>query len=287
MSIKKTAPAIQLSLFDAAPAPTSQPSLSEFAAEISPAKLFIEDTPAAMPKRANARSFYSANNPSKASYFKSQYPKTEKPSLLILNEKQPYPGLIGLYTMATIENVITQFHNELFTLDVNDAIAKYSCIKQNIYDRRLAQRKILENAKVPIEDFNKMPIGTPVNFKLVNPPNATAEKPGGTARQAPAKKMAPAKAAGDNAREIDNEGDVFEVDLNPPMPYRGAELDQILYDKVERTLKVTPLNKAFIIDSNLKHKVSKYLLEKHHEFKFKFFTIEDNKTKTRVYKLKH
>jgi hypothetical protein len=82
------------------------------------------------------------------------------------------------------------------------------------------------------------------------------------------------------------EGDTFKIEKEPPPPVRAGSVEAEMFNaKLDRSVKATPLNGAFIIPSAGKPAAQRHLKD-HADFAFKYFVIPDNQEMMRVYKIK-
>src|SRR5688572_24608166 len=101
-------------------------------------------------------------------------------------------------------------------------------------------------------------------------------------KKAPAQ---PAKPAAD-VFTISDAVDTFEILVDPPPPIRGAAKEGIEFlQKLARTLDQVKVGQAFIIPTNKKPAVDKYVKTHYFSERFVFIKIPDNPKSTRVHRL--
>lgn len=95
-------------------------------------------------------------------------------------------------------------------------------------------------------------------------------------------KRAYTKRAGRPADGID----AFTVEEAPPPPVRGASPEKLMIlIKVEKTLRIVQPGQAFIIPTEWRHTIERYLKRHYPSERFEFNRIADNPDALRIYRL--
>lgn len=96
----------------------------------------------------------------------------------------------------------------------------------------------------------------------------------------------PAKSDAGVTIALPDDNDTFEILVDPPPPIRGATKESIEFiDRLVRTLDQVKVGQAFIIPTNKKPAVHKYVKTYYAGDRFVFIKIPDNPKSTRVHRL--